>query len=175
MMVKDVHDIKTADKDIVCYKVVREYPDGTLISPFMDYELSLGSVFTDGEISDEFNPPIIRYMDSQSSVLPYGFIGLIKGSIKKMKLKKYHHVLGQGGFHTYTNLFSALGCKRKVFLWERDKNYKLSVVKCVIPKGTRYLQGLTDSVYVGDRGHRSYISKSIKPLKVLKIKKIYNL
>ena len=169
MMVKDVNDIKIADKDIVCYKVVQQLSNGKIVTPYMGYEVDKESVMTDianvGK-ADEFIPEVLY---KHGPMLPFRFFyyySRIKWMREKWYHKKYPYVLGGGGFHTYRHYLPALKFMK---IRNMHTNGGFKVAKCIIPKGTKYLSGVTDGLVDESRPNKTYISKK------LKVEKIYNL
>ena len=127
--------IKVAKEDIVCYKVIIEdfESDGMCIwrSPYQGMIYEKGHVYILGEQ--------LKLLQSSHKKYPYRI---------------------EEGFHSFTNLSDAL-----VFLnsFEAEcismgMNFKSIIVKCTIPKGTTYVEGLFYSC--GTRFH-SFCSEKI--------------
>lgn len=130
--------LRTARKDIVCYKVlISRY--GKLVSPYYsETEWEVGKTNVEEKRWD---------VDYCSNVFA----------------DSYFRVVGKGGFHTLANRKDA-----EKFLrvkpnrgHEPNRRHNIVVVECVIPKGTKYYtgtQGMTDD---------GYCSKSLRIEKIL--------
>lgn len=136
LYVKD-YNPKVAKKDIVCYKLLREnieYPSETkrYYTPFQDLKIILGQ-----------------------EVKAKG--GLQKGTRKIFEWssnREYRKLIYSGVIHTFKTFKDVEDFMLKFASQYDAKN--AVVVRCVIPKGTEYYEGIFEST-----GLKSYASKKL--------------
>jgi hypothetical protein len=136
--------LKTATEDIVCYKMycVRKMNEND------DY-------LEDATITSPYQNTLITY--SQKS-------GLSLVEALGIKEPRYYEV-GRGFIHTFASKESAMRvAEAQQVLWYRDGKWyaegkEAIVSKCVIPKGTQYVEGLT---FIFGKDRRSYGSDAIR-------------
>ena len=114
--------LRTARKDIVCYKVlISRY--GKLVSPYYsETEWEVGKTNVEEKRWD------VDYC-------PNGFAD------------SYFRVVSKGGFHTFANRKDA---EKRLPGVKPNRRHNIVVAECVIPKGTKYYngtQGMTDDGY----------------------------
>lgn len=131
-------EFKVAEEDIVCYKVLVRVPTQVKTvfrSPFREF------TWFEGE------PDPDRVYNATGDVcFTQNFRDFDCGKI----------FVGQGVFHTYKKSSDA-------FVLKKLSGEEAIVFKCVIPKGSEYLSGISDNLWQGD--FESYGSKQLKILK----------
>ena len=118
-----------ADKDVVCYKILLQYSDGTYSSPFQRMHYELNNLMCD-------NVNVWKYRSDKT------------------------WNVGAGGFHTFAKFDEV----KKAF----DESFKVAffpncnpvIVKCFIPKGTKYYYGSFSFLFCTEK-YESYASKKL--------------
>lgn len=135
---------KKADEDIVCYKVLVNNKKGFIKSPYIGTPYRLGELKKDGK-------PVKK----ESVNAKYR---------AKYSLSRTEVTVESGVFHTFQFLEDAKKLAIHAFVngyWGfLDGNMPI-VVKCTIPKGTRYYNGLFGGILYG-----RYVCYGSKQLKV---------
>ena len=124
--------VKTAKKDIICWKWLRLHKDGKLLSPYRYKRYYLNDKMKD-DVRVRKNA-----IDSRGEVIMY--------------------TLDQGCFHTFKHYDDAKFVSA-TSSWNWDSTFSL-VVKCIIPKGSKYYEG--DFCLFGCEPMESYASKELK-------------
>lgn len=113
-------EIKVAEEDIVCYKVVRRLCSGFYRSEYYGYLYETGildkSAF--GNITITTRPCITTYRSA---------------NFNQQVIAGYEQVV-ERGFHSFT-------CKEDAYKY-RYSAVSYVVVKCIIPKGANYIEGM---------------------------------
>ena len=130
---------KKADEDIVCYKVLVKNNDGFIRSPYIGIPYRLGELKKD-------RIPVKKEMVN------------IKNTLSRTEV-----TVESGVFHTFQFLEDAKklaidGIISNYFGF-LDGNYPI-VVKCFIPKGTRYYEGMFGGIFYPT--NKCYGSKQLK-------------
>lgn len=129
---------KTANKDIVCYKV-------------------LTRIFGTGEIKTPFANTVLseEVMNGEKLFVAEGY--------PKISFRRKRPSVEYGLIHTFVTK------KEAISLYETLKRYSIDaeffLAKCIIPKGTKYVSGIMETVK-GDK--KTYGSESIKFVKLYK-------
>lgn len=108
-----------AEKDIICYKVLK-VKDGGLRSPYMDARVPMKGIEGKTPLKDK------------------NFCGFLMNG--NNRFDKWHRgeYLAREGIHTYRSLEDAKVADSKAFAKHKEN---LMIYECVIPKGTRYITG----------------------------------
>ena len=118
-----------ADKDIVCYKLLLKYPDGTYHSPYQR--------------------------------LPYELNKLMCDSVNVWKYRSHKTWnVGAGGLHTFANFDDAKKVLYRTFYNLGLPGFNPVIVKCFIPKGTKYYYGSFSFLFCPEK-YESYASKKL--------------
>ena len=117
-------EIKVAEEDIICYKVVRRLCSGVYRSEYYGYLYETGildkSAF--GDITITTRPCITTYRSI---------------NFNYQDITGYEQVV-ERGFHSFT-------CKEDAYKYAERYRYSAVsyvVVKCIIPKGANYIEGI---------------------------------
>lgn len=150
-----------AEQDIEVYKVVIRDDDGTLLSPFQNFEYKVGERY-DGML-------ILNQIDNvENSVTIRSIIRLVESKVKDKKLGSCHV-----GFHSFVSLeqLNEVYTTLDGILANRHV-----VLRCVIPKGETYYKGIwptmVPTVLFGKSTIKNivvenYASSSIKVIEVI--------
>lgn len=139
---------KIAEQDIVCYKVLqRELNDVTkedgityvterLITPFFHYPME----------------PNKLYEEKDNTEIDFGT------KLTFFHKIKYTTFVEGGTFHTFKNKLDA-----RFFICDLGRTrHECVIMKCVIPKGTKYFEGRYETW-----SYKCYASKSLKTIQVI--------
>jgi len=118
-----------ADKDIVCYKILLQYPDGTYHSPYQRTQYELNNLMCDSV------------------------------NVWKYRSDKTWNV-GAGGFHTFAKFDEVKKVFDETFNDGLYPGFNPVIVKCFIPKGTKYYSGSFNFLFCGEK-YESYASKKL--------------
>ena len=154
--------MKIANEDIVCYKLVKKVErvyinhvkwieEKLLFSnktPLTYYK----TVFVSPYYNEIYEPNTVK---------------VNKTRIQKRKVKRHEHdpkiwIIGGGVFHTFKDVKSAKKYYVEsgiAFLNFKNKEEQYLILKCFIPKGTKYYDGKID-------WHETYYSYASKSLKI---------
>ena len=110
------HCMKTAEEDIICYKVLEW---GEIFVNLGDGKCHSKPVFTTPYMKHDIEIGL-HYIDSHDWL-----------DIHPLSYSSYDMGVGTGVFHSYKNREDA----------ESYKRMDLCVAKCIIPKGTEYIEG----------------------------------
>lgn len=127
-------DFKTAKKDIYCVKCVVETDDGKYMTPYYNMTVEIGKQYDIGNTAVEITSKIVTMPET-------------------MKDFVYYEING-GVFHSYVFPKDKEEAKRIAYDFLIYDN--IYCIKCVIPKGTKYMYNSS-----------TYISKSIKYLELM--------
>ena len=122
-------EIKVAEENIICYKVVRRLQPGVYGSEFHSYIYKMGALNTLNSILDINKFPVNTY----PTTYPNTCASICDG----------HDLFIEVGFHSFI-------CKEDAYEY-KDYSHSYSsgilyrVVKCIIPKGANYIEG----TYIG--------------------------
>jgi hypothetical protein len=137
-LIIDKNNLKpiTAEQDIVCYKVLKKFPNrDTLKAPIYIFEYCFGMIYATHE--DYFED--VDICDDGECLVEYGF-------------------------HSFVCLEDAVNFKcllNKTFN-PGKKDYDYVVVKCTIPNGTRYYTGKQKFALNEDNSPDGYCSEAIR-------------
>ena len=118
-----------ADKDIVCYKILLQYPDGTYHSPYQRLPYELNKLMCDSV------------------------------NVWKYRSDKTWNV-GAGGFHTFAKFDEVKKAFDENFSDGLYPGFNPVIVKCFIPKGTKYYYGSFSFLFCAEK-YESYASKKL--------------
>lgn len=124
-----------ADKDIVCYKVLLMFPDGTYVSMYQRASYELNKLMVDNVKLDKH---------------------------KSNSYNGFTQVVGAGCFHTFKNLEDAkkiMNETKNEGVYYTNK-FTPIVVRCIIPKGARYYSGSFNFLFCTEE-YESYASKKL--------------
>ena len=116
--------VKTAEKDIVCYKVVEKGAKSGYVTPFFNMPISIGE--------------------------EYGDVSLEK------KDNIYNEIVVEEGYHSLKTFEDAANYTAMLTLVHQ---VSFTIVKCVIPKGAKYYDGMTPMF---GKLHDGYASDKIR-------------
>lgn len=146
-------DPLVAEEDIICYKVLEVKTEETGVklyhSPYYPYTYGKNEVYTE----KDFVKTQIYYNERKPTWDPWESRGYITVNY---------------GFHTFYSMELAL---TEYLYWQRRNRCFHShrsdycIMKCVIPKGSRYYRGFTVQTEKGDQV--GYCSESIKLIEVM--------
>lgn len=154
-----------AEQDIEVYKVVIREGDGTLLSPFQSFEYKVGERYDGMLVLNQIDN--VEYSPSPHELV----IRLIESKVKDKKLGSCHV-----GFHSFVSLeqLNEVYASSDGTLPKRYNRYV--VLRCVIPKGETYYQGIWPTIVptvlfgkstIKNVGVESYASSSIKVIEVI--------
>lgn len=143
-MCLSVPKLITPKKDIVCYKVLKVYNDksSVFVSEFQSFHYELGHTYS----TNKNKPKIVETVPT---------------------LCRWKIVIEGDAFHSFKTVMGAKGYCKKYGYSSSVNDYNYVIVKCVIPKESKY-------IYEGDydnswgTGYKSYASQMIKPIEVIK-------
>lgn len=123
---------KIAEQDIVVYKLVHKLENGKFLTPFKKYEVILGETYEDFVET----PYKIKSLDTTNYTSNWYRIDI--------------------GFHSFANKADAKFYRAPSFgITDTIFTKFLKIVKCIIPKGSTYYEGVfcTFRSYVSDKIH----------------------
>lgn len=135
--------VKIAKENIICYKWLVKKTDECMESPYQYKRYTLNSKMKDYKKSDR-----TKLTTKERCALNV----------------MYSHEINQGGFHTFKNYADAkMLIDTYHTLFQIENNASDVIVKCVIPKGTRYWTGVTPALvdYFENQLFESYASKEL--------------
>lgn len=153
---KENFEIKVAEKDIKCFKIMDKIDDFTFRSMYLNFTYKFRNYkeqdFSEAVTDDLENARMVGFTEDVGYYLfrPDSFRVPIK-AYKGQKFEEYY-CFGYGGFHSYREL-SKCDIYGTGFVG----------VECIIPKGSRYIEGVdaTDS-------KKSYFSDEITIVREIK-------
>lgn len=161
LIVQDNKVIKTAEKDIECYKVIEEYQimdpiavnqyysflrkhgyaekDAKYLTPFMCYPVVFGHEYYE----PNFKEQVIAAFDFQSA---FG--------------TDINNFFFGGMYHSYMEKDDSVYAMSRL---KAESSYPrvLKIAKCIIPEGSKYLVGIDDSYHLKCYGSEKLIYKEI--------------
>lgn len=146
MCLVDCTKIKT-NEDVICYKVVKNINNVIFSSPFKS--------------------ATIWEIGKQKEIKNTAISNLKKYSLYKQKVitNSYMHKIYGCAYHTFTTEEDAFDYIKK----SRCENafFRFSVLKCVIPKSSKYVYEGTFSITESIK-YKSYASQKLKPIELIK-------
>ena len=146
-------DPLVAEEDIICYKVLEVKMEETGVklyhAPYYPYTYGKNEVYTE----KAFVKTQLYYNERKVTWDPWELRG---------------YIMVDYGFHTFHSMETAV---MEYLYWKRrnrcfgDCNREYCIMKCVIPKGSRYYRGFTAQTEKGDQV--GYCSESIKLIEVM--------
>lgn len=130
-----VTDYKTAEEDIKCFKLLRKKT-----YDFVGFYI--------GEVVDIEKGQTIKCFNNNS----------IKKTTDMDLLKNYPCVVGEGAIHSFVDVN---GCNDVIEYYNGFYSTVASVWECIIPKGAKYLKGVTFD------NQESYVSSELQYIKNL--------
>lgn len=128
-LTKQNKEPKVAEKPIECYKLVLRRAYNRLVTPFMHCEIDLGEV-----------------------IKAYPRVPMVQKSEYASKYSRHKFFVGVGVIHTFKTLVGAKKAARMLFF-----SSDIAIVKCTIPTGSLYFEGVFD-----DTGIQCYASTSVR-------------
>ena len=122
---KEKPEIKVAEEDIVCYKVVKAEWGLTLRTPFRRMKIELEREYTEPSFEEKFNYYAVRPRYHNTELFDI--------------MRPVCYDFFEGMFHCIKSEEEAETLVRAML--EEDPMLKLRVIKAVIPKGSRYITG----------------------------------
>lgn len=114
LVIKEHQVPQRAEQDITVYKIVEQYVNGFLSTPFQHVAIAIGKKY---ETSEQF--------EAESDCIH----------------EEDEKVIGKGLFHSYPTYKDAENSLN--FMQSIRATLKLGIIKCIIPKGALYLEGST--------------------------------
>ena len=145
MCLVDCNKIEKKD-DIICYKVVKNLNDVTFSSPFKS--------------------ATIWEIGKQKEIKNTSISNLKKYSLYKQKVitNSHMHKIYGCAYHTFTTEEEAFDY---IMILKTIYATKFSVLKCVIPKSSKYVYKGTFQI-AEDVKYKSYASQKLKPIEIMK-------
>lgn len=122
--------VKTAKKDIVCYKVVEKRVKSGYVTPFFNMPISIGEEYGDASLKKKIT---------------------------------YFSIVVEEGYHSLKTFEDAMDYTAMLMLAHQFCSF--AIVKCVIPKGAKYYDGMTENT-IGKRKN-GYASDKIRYVEVV--------
>lgn len=146
--------MKIANEDIVCYKIVKQV-EKEYINPlhWLEEKLQFSKRTPLTYYKTVFMSPYFNEIYEPNTVK------VNKTRIQKRKVKQHEHDpkgwrIGGGVLHTFKDIKSA----KKYYVDSIGNAVQYMILKCFIPKGTKYYDGKMDC----NETYYSYASKSLK-------------
>lgn len=117
LIIKENQEAKRAKKDITVYKIVEQGEKGILSTPFQHVTIAIGKKY---ETSEQFK---------------------VESDESNCNHEEDEKVVGKGLFHSYPTYKDAEDSLK--FMQSVHTTLKFGIAKCIIPKGSWYLEGTT--------------------------------
>lgn len=117
LIVDSSKEFEVAKNDIVCYKVLYDHENGFYTTPYQQMRVEIGK----------------QYKNREKVQFQYHFLDLT--------LNIWPKILTGGAYHSFVELDDAKDeinkIRQQIGGW-----YDMVVVKCIIPKGSKYMEGI---------------------------------